>query len=114
MPSTPEFLADLDIDQLRRCRELCDEKIKAKTDERKRVVWMVVSREGLVESMHKEEDYAKAWESLVTMQSEFLKLAERVLAPGQKGWINHFYREAPHIDAQLYPESEYATLEFAP
>jgi len=113
MPSTREFLDGLDADQLKFCLQECQSRIDAKSAEPKLVVWQVVVRGAAIDGNYRQEDFSKAWDRLMQLKPEFLSLAERVLGPKGRGWVSRMANEAPHIDAQLYCESEYAKIDFA-
>lgn len=61
--STTEFLETLDLNQLKHCRDKCNERIRAIQEEDKKVAWAVTDG-GVNFGWFRTEDYPKAVECL--------------------------------------------------
>lgn len=74
--STIEFLKKLDCDQLRFCRDKCDEMIRAIQEEEKKVAWAVTDG-GINFGWFRTEDYPKAVACLAEAAEERWKDADK-------------------------------------
>lgn len=110
--STKDFIKDLDIDQLRYCRDMCEQKIERLEAEPRRVVWVVVVDNYLVDSRFKTEDYGKAWERLLSLKGRFTRDAEVFVARDDIKSTHYFNKDIPRIEAELVSVSEYEGLDF--
>ena len=103
--STAEFLKTLDYEQLKYCRELCNNRIRAIEAEEKKVAWAVT--DGSVNyGWYRTEDYLKAVECL-TREAEKRwneETEEDKSNPETRGWLNF------SIHGQHLPVSEYEAL----
>ncbi|WP_308472631.1 hypothetical protein, partial [Neisseria gonorrhoeae] len=67
--STTEFLKTLDYAQLKYCRDLCNNRIRAIEAEEKKMAWAVTDG-GINYGWFRTEDYMKAVECLVATAAE--------------------------------------------
>lgn len=95
---TREYLAKLDLDQLRFARDAAAEMIAEKESEQKRVVWCLSDRDSTLETFS-DADYVKAAEKLLE--------TARVNAAYPPGKLSARDKEL-HLVARLVPASEYA------
>ena len=102
MTSTPEFLDRLNYEQLKLCRELCNERIRAIQEGEKKVAW-VVTDGGVNFGWFRTEDYPKAVDLLA------LKAAER-WAEADKENPETKYELNLRIEGERLPVSEYEAL----
>ncbi|HGT9291675.1 hypothetical protein SS33_26020 [Enterobacter kobei] len=102
MTSTPEFLDRLNYEQLKFCRELCNERIRAIQEGEKKVAW-VVTDGGVNFGWFRTEDYPKAVDLLA------LKAAER-WAEADKENPETKYELNLRIEGERLPVSEYEAL----
>lgn len=109
---TKDFIKGLDIDQLRHCRDLCEQKIKRLEAEPRKVVWVVVVDNYLVDSRFKTEDFGEAWERLLSLKGRFTRDAEVFVARDDVKSAHFFNRDIPRIEAELVRVSEYEGLNF--
>ena len=105
--STPEWIAQLTLDQMRSAFELMGEKIKAAEAQPKRVVWRVC-RGGVCEGNYREEQYEKAVDHLQRIfKGKFMEeAAEYVKKPYG---TETFRRELPSIEIERVTQLEYDT-----
>lgn len=100
--STTEFLDRLDYEQLKFCREMCNERIRAIQEGEKKVAW-VVTDGGVNFGWFRTEDYPKAVNLLA------LKAAER-WAEADKENPETKYELNLRIEGERLPVSEYEAL----
>ena len=100
--STTEFLDRLNYEQLKFCRELCNERIRAIQEGEKKVAW-VVTDGGVNFGWFRTEDYPKAVDLLA------LKAAER-WAEADKENPETKYQLNLRIEGERLPVSEYEAL----
>lgn len=103
--STPEWIAQLSLDQMRRAIELMAEKIKAAEAQARRTVWRV-SNGTFCEGNYREEDFEQAADHLLRIyKGEFMKVAPE--------WIEKpfgylvFERQLPSLTPELVTQFEY-------
>lgn len=100
--STKDFLSKLDYDQLRYCRNMCDEMIRSIQEEEKKVAWAVTDG-GINYGWFRTEDYLKAVECLASVATERWEESDKN-KPDTRGWLNFA------IEGQRLPVSEYNKL----
>lgn len=100
--STTDFLKALDYDQLRFCRDTCNEMIKAIQEEEKKVAWAVTDGD-INFGWFRTEDYLKAVKCLGTVAVERWEESDKS-NPDTRGWLNF------SIVGQRLPVSEYDKL----
>ncbi|WP_154905063.1 hypothetical protein [Klebsiella michiganensis] len=103
--STTEFLDKLDYEQLKFCRDKCEEMIRAIQEEEKKVAWAVT--DGAINfGWYRTEDYLKAVECLTREAENRWKeeTAEDKRNPETRNWLNFSIR------GQRLPVSEYEAL----
>jgi len=100
--STTDFLNSLDYDQLRFCRDKCNEMIKSIQEEEKKVAWAVT--DGSINfGWFRTEDYLKAVKCLESVAVERWEDSDKS-NPETRRWLNFA------IDGQRLPVSEYDKL----
>jgi hypothetical protein len=100
--STTDYLKTLDYDQLKFCRERCDEMIRAIQAESKKIAWAVT--DGVTnQGWFRTEDYLKAVECIAKVASERWDEDEKT-NPEPRNWLNLSIR------GERLPESEYNAL----
>ncbi|WP_077949916.1 hypothetical protein [Salmonella enterica] len=102
MMSTPEFLKQLDYEQLKHCRELCHNRIREIEAEEKKVAWAVTDG-GLNYGWFRTEDYLKAVECLASLAAERWEESDKA-DPSARGWLNL------SVQGSRLPASEYEAL----
>lgn len=102
MTSTPEFLKQLDYEQLKHCRELCHNRIREIEAEEKKVAWAVTDG-GLNYGWFRTEDYLKAVECLASLAAERWEESDKA-DPSARGWLNL------SVQGSRLPASEYNAL----
>lgn len=105
MTSTPEFLKQLDYEQLKHCRELCNNRIREIEAEENKVAWAVTDG-SFNYGWYRTEDYLKAVECLACeAEKRWNEQTEEDRGnPQTRGWLNF------SIQGQRLPESEYNAL----
>lgn len=100
--STTDFLSNLDYNQLRFCRDKCDEMIRAIQAEDKQVAWAVTDGESNY-GWFRTEDYLKAVEFLASQAAERWEISDKN-KPDTRHWLNFA------IEGQRLSVSEYNKL----
>lgn len=100
--STTDFLSKLDYDQLRFCRDKCNEMIRSIQEEDKKVAWAVTDG-GVNFGWFRTEDYLKAVELLTRKAAERWESADKE-NPDTRYELNL------SIEGQRLPLSEYNAL----
>ncbi|QLN81855.1 hypothetical protein [Klebsiella grimontii] len=100
--STTEFLDKLDYEQLKFCRDECNDRMRAIQEGKKKVAWAVTDG-GINFGWFRTEDYLKAVELLAIKAAERWEQADKE-NPETKYELNLA------IDGQRLPVSEYDAL----
>lgn len=100
--STTDFLKKLDYDQLRFCRDKCNEMIRSIQEEEKKVAWAVTDG-GINFGWFRTDDYLKAVELLAREAAERWERADKE-NPETRYELNL------SIEGQRLPVSEYNKL----
>lgn len=105
--STPEWIAQLSLDQMRRAVELMSEKIKSAEAQPKRVIWRVCCG-GLCLANYREDQYEKAADHLLRIFKESFmeEAADYVKKPYG---TETFRRTLPSIEIERVTQFEYDT-----
>jgi hypothetical protein len=105
--STPNWIAQLSLDQMRRAVELMGEKIKAAEAQPKRVIWRVCCG-GLCLENYREDQYEKAADHFLSVYKEsFMEEAgDYVKKPYG---TETFRRSLPSIEIERVTQFEYDT-----
>ena len=105
--STPDWIAQLSLDQMRRAIELMGEKIKAAEAQPKRVIWRVCCG-GLCLANYREDQYEKAADHFLRIYKEsFMEEAADYVKKPYGTEI--FRRSLPSIEIERVTQFEYDT-----
>lgn len=105
--STPEWIAQLSLDQMRRAVELMGEKIKAAEAQPKRVIWRVCCG-GLCLANYREDQYEKALDHFLRAYKESFTADAADYLKTPYG-TETFRRTLPSIEIERVTQFEYDT-----